>query len=431
MALPPVHAPTGGRRGDIVHSHLPAGMLTLLLPPVVVVPLGVVEPHLYPWLRPNIAAKLANGQDSHRFMSFYGKLRQLLGSLPRGARSLADIAQGAAAQADALPALVCRLEGGTAPLAPGHTATAFQRPPAAMLADQQAPASFRDAMQRLPLLIDEQTYNASHPDYDATKVRNYPGRIFNGGYPSDNLVYGELLKMSQGGAVRDESWTPVLEDVLAEVKTIPQAAQVFERRVFIEKHLRELDGLYRAHYQPGWVNLEDALFLYWLVRRLKPETIVQTGVCNGLSSAFMVLALVKNGGDGRLRAIDLPAVFDPRDPSWTIKDKVYGVVVPEGKSPGWMVPDAYRDRMMVKGGDAKLLLPKLIDELPGVDIFYHDSDHTYNHMTFEFREAKRKLRAGGLIVADDIAWNASVWDFADTYRVPSYNFKGSMGVAFF
>ena len=405
MALPPVHAPTGGRRGDIVHSHLPAGMLTLLLPPVVVVPLGVAEPHLYPWLRPNIAAKPANEQDSHGFMSFYGKLRRLLGSLPRGARSLADIAHGAA--------------------------TAFQRPPAAMPADQQAPASFRDAMQRLPLLIDEQTYNASHPDYDATKVRNYPGRIFNGGCPSDNPVYGELLKMSQGGAVPDESWTPVLEDVLAEVKTIPQAAQVFERRVFIEKHLRELDSLYRAHYQPGWVNLEDALFLYWLVRRLKPETIVQTGVCNGLSSAFMVLALVKNGGDSRLHAIDLPAVFDPRDPSWTIKDKVYGVVVPEGKSPGWMVPDGYRDRMTVKGGDAKLLLPKLIDELPGVDIFYHDSDHTYNHMAFEFREAKRKLRAGGLIVADDIAWNASVWDFADTYRVPSYNFKGSMGVAFF
>jgi predicted O-methyltransferase YrrM len=52
-------------------------------------------------------------------------------------------------------------------------------------------------------------------------------------------------------------------------------------------------------------------------------------------------------------------------------------------------------------------------------------------MMFEFREAKRKLRPGGLVVGDDVSWNASVWDFADQYGVPSYNFKGAVGVAFF
>jgi hypothetical protein len=30
-----------------------------------------------------------------------------------------------------------------------------------------------------------------------------------------------------------------------------------------------------------------------------------------------------------------------------------------------------------------------------------------------------------------VSWNASVWDFADQYGVPSYNFKGAVGVAFF
>jgi cephalosporin hydroxylase len=64
-------------------------------------------------------------------------------------------------------------------------------------------------------------------------------------------------------------------------------------------------------------------------------------------------------------------------------------------------------------------------------MFFHDSDHTYNHMMFEFKEAKRKLVAGGLIVADDISWNASLWDFADQNGVPSYNFKGTVGVALF
>ena len=69
--------------------------------------------------------------------------------------------------------------------------------------------------------------------------------------------------------------------------------------------------------------------------------------------------------------------------------------------------------------------------LDAIDFFYHDSDHTYNHMMFEFREARRKLSKGGLVVGDDVSWNASVWDFADECGVPSYNFKGAVGVAFF
>jgi hypothetical protein len=153
-------------------------------------------------------------------------------------------------------------------------------------------------------------------------------------------------------------------------------------------------------------------------------------VCNGLSSAFMMLGLVKNGPEGRLHAIDLPPIFESTDANWTTKGKIYGVVIPEGKSSGWIVPDAYRGRLDVSTGDAKALLPKLVDEVDSIDLFYHDSDHTYDHMMFEFRQVKRKLKPGGLIVGDDISWNASLWDFADECRVPSYNFKGAVGVAF-
>jgi hypothetical protein len=46
-------------------------------------------------------------------------------------------------------------------------------------------------------------------------------------------------------------------------------------------------------------------------------------------------------------------------------------------------------------------------------------------------QAKRKLNKGGLIVGDDLSWNASLWDFAGELGVPAYNFKGTLGVAFF
>jgi predicted O-methyltransferase YrrM len=290
---------------------------------------------------------------------------------------------------------------------------------------------FEAALGAHPLMIAAKTYNTSHPDYDATLVRNYPGEIFNADKPCSNSVYAELKRLAKGEQVPDQAWTAVLKDALAEAKTVPHSEQVFERCAYIEKYLEEITRKNQAHYAAGWVNLDDALFLYWLVRKLKPKTIVQTGVCNGLSSAFMVLGLVKNGPEGKLRAIDMPPIFDSEDAGWKIKGKIYGVVIPEGKSSGWIVPDAYRDRFEVRSGDAKQLLPRMVDDVDAIDLFYHDSDHTYDHMMFEFREAKRKLAPGGLIVGDDISWNASVWDFADEHGVPSYNYKGAVGVAFF
>jgi predicted O-methyltransferase YrrM len=289
----------------------------------------------------------------------------------------------------------------------------------------------RAAVASLPLMIDEKTYNTSHPDYDATLVRNFPGKIFNADKPCNNAVYAGLRLFAKGDHVPDAAWDRILKDALEEARTVPHSDQVFERRAYIERYLEAIRERYEAHYAAGWVNLDDALFLYWLVRKLNPKIIVQTGVCNGLSSAFMMLGLAKNGSQGSLHAIDLPPVFNPNEPGWTVKGKVYGVVIPEGKSSGWIVPDAYRNRFEVWNGDAKALLPKMIDQVEAVDLFYHDSDHTYDHMMFEFREAKRKLRPGGLVVGDDVSWNASVWDFADQYGVPSYNFKGAVGVAFF
>jgi len=296
---------------------------------------------------------------------------------------------------------------------------------------QTPAAELRQALEGMPLLRAERTYNTSHPDYDASLVRNFPGRIFNRKTPCDNVAFRALASLAQGARVPHRVWNAVLRAALAEASSIPHAGQVFERRAFVERYVSELAAKYGSHYVPGWVNLDDALFLYWLVRQAKPRTIVQTGVCNGLSAAFMMLALVKNGPEGRLRVIDLPPVFDPDDPAWTVAGTVYGVVIPEGKTSGWLVPDAYRDRFEVWNGDAKDLLPKMVDEVDSIDFLFHDSDHTYDHMMFEFRQVKRKLTKGGLLVSDDVSWNASVWDFADEFRVPSYNFRGTIGVVFF
>ncbi|MBV9062469.1 MAG: class I SAM-dependent methyltransferase [Alphaproteobacteria bacterium] len=385
-----------------------------------------------------------------------GRARQAARNIDDAAQLLRELVAGVANQSDLINRKLNELLDGVANQSellnrkfdklieileqPGALAAAMpdalQAPPAAGApAAASAPVageqSFSEAMAQLPLMIAERTYNTSHPDYDARLVRNFPGTIFNRESPSENRAFTALTRLATGSEVPDTVWRSILAEALAEASAVPHAQQVFERRAFIENYVDELSRKHKAHYRPGWVNMDDALFLYWLVRQTKPKKIVQCGVCNGLSASFMMLALAKNGPDGTLSVIDLPPVFDPHDPEWTVAGKVYGVVIPEGKTTGWMVPDAYRGRFEVWNGDAKELLPKMLDKVDSVDLFYHDSDHTYDHMMFEFREAKRKLTPGGLVIGDDISWNASLWDFADECGVPAYNFKGAVGVAFF
>jgi predicted O-methyltransferase YrrM len=287
-----------------------------------------------------------------------------------------------------------------------------------------------DTLAANPLMFAEKTYNTAHPDYEPELARCYSGRLHNLEYANRNPLFLDIMKLARRGKVPNRAWRQILHDAMAEASTVPGFDQVVERKAFVETTLAELGRRYQSHFVAGWVNMVDAEFLYWLVRRLKPRTVVQTGVSNGLSSAYIMLALAKNGPEGRLHVIDLPYIFDPTDPHWTQTGFLHGVVIPQGKSSGWLVPDIYRDRFSVEVGDAKELLPPLIDRLGPIDMFFHDSDHTYHHMMFEFDQAMRKLAPNSVIVADDISWNTSLWDFADTHRLPGYNYRATLGVAF-
>jgi hypothetical protein len=61
LALLLIHVLTGGRWGNTIRQQLAAGLGSLWLLPLALIPLLVVLPGLYPWLRPDTAAKLPNG----------------------------------------------------------------------------------------------------------------------------------------------------------------------------------------------------------------------------------------------------------------------------------------------------------------------------------------------------------------------------------
>jgi hypothetical protein len=125
--------------------------------------------------------------------------------------------------------------------------------------------------------------------------------------------------------------------------------------------------------------------LYIICRALKPTTVVETGVAYGVSSAFILEALSRNGA-GTLQSIDLP----PLAPD-------------AGRYVGILVPERLRRHWHLHIGTSSRLLPTLVAR--GVDLFVHDSLHTYRNMGREFRTVWPHLPPGGIVVSDDIEGN--------------------------
>src|SRR4029078_12987181 len=79
--------------------------------------------------------------------------------------------------------------------------------------------------------------------------------------------------------------------------------------------------------------------LYYCVRLRRPAVVVETGVFDGFSSAFILKALADNH-HGRLCSIDVPA----RAPIAASTDKMPFATLPDGADPGWLAPDVARAR---------------------------------------------------------------------------------------
>ena len=167
-------------------------------------------------------------------------------------------------------------------------------------------------------------------------------------------------------------------------------------------------------YGFGGMRPEVSMRLYGLVREFKPTILVETGVCNGVSTAVLLAALERNR-TGSLYSIDLPEYTDTTYEAGTFWEGKQGAVIPKGNQPGWLIPDQYRARWHLIVGRTQDQLPLLLDTLGEIDFFLHDSEHSYECMIFEYQLAWKHLKSGGLLVSDDISWNSSFYDFSSLH----------------
>ncbi len=152
----------------------------------------------------------------------------------------------------------------------------------------------------------------------------------------------------------------------------------------------------------------DFAFLYVLIRGSKPKVAVETGVEFGVGSAAMLLAMADNRV-GHLHSIDLPTLdSEGRVNADGKRDRS---AVPTLEATGYAIPPEARDRWTIALGSSAELLPPLLERLGTIDLFFHDSEHSYSTMLWEFRTAWPHLTRSGLLASDDVGWNAAFTDF--------------------
>jgi hypothetical protein len=132
---------------------------------------------------------------------------------------------------------------------------------------------------------------------------------------------------------------------------------------------------------------------YGAVRLCSPQTVVETGVAQGVTTRTILSALEANGR-GHLYSVDLPVLF-----------------VSEEEFVGRLVPESVRRRWTLTLGPSRKVLPALVQNIAPIDIFLHDADHSYQAQLEEYRTVWPHIKPGGLLISDDVG-NPAFVEFA-------------------
>lgn len=180
----------------------------------------------------------------------------------------------------------------------------------------------------------------------------------------------------------------------------------------------------------GAVRFDEACCLYTVCRLIRPRIVVETGVAAGVSSAFILQALNDNSY-GILHSIDLPNHEDflaKSEPEYAWMGGTGAALVPPNEEPGFVIPNDLRTRWKLHLGFSQEVLPKVLPEVGKIDLFVHDSEHTYSNMEFEYQTAWPSIREGGFLLSHDFGWNSAFSDFVSkSNRRPVYLYLTGFG----
>jgi predicted O-methyltransferase YrrM len=205
----------------------------------------------------------------------------------------------------------------------------------------------------------------------------------------------ERRRLDYGRETREraERLADVLPASVAELRAYEREYDDLEW--FHEAYADRVDEIHDAGVATDTTHWRDGVTLYVACRALAVETVVETGVLFGSFDAHILAALHENGG-GTLHAVDLPG--GPPGPF----------------EYGHLIPDRCRDRWELHRGDAREVLPELLERVGPLDLFLHDSDHRLPHMRFEYETARSHLDSGGVLASHDVRLSGLFDQFTET-----------------
>ena len=163
--------------------------------------------------------------------------------------------------------------------------------------------------------------------------------------------------------------------------------------------------------------------IYFLIRKTKPNLIIETGVAAGESSGLILQALNDNK-KGKLISIDLPFQWYTYGANELHLDSL-----PPGKMPGYIIPKRLHKNWELVLGDTYQKLPEIIKKNRKIDVFLHDSEHTDKTMTFEYQTAWPSLKKNGMLLSDDIDFTKAFQNFTKSQKIRCIDFK-NFGISF-
>lgn len=134
-------------------------------------------------------------------------------------------------------------------------------------------------------------------------------------------------------------------------------------------------------------NIKTLKLLDLLVKEIKPSIVVETGLANGAStrkilSAFKELNLI----DSKLYTFDIDPILETEE----------------------LKSNPQFNFVLI---DPRNGIEKEMSIIGEIDLFYHDSDHSYDNQMHEYENAWKMLKPNGALATDDVQWSNAFIDF--------------------
>jgi predicted O-methyltransferase YrrM len=146
--------------------------------------------------------------------------------------------------------------------------------------------------------------------------------------------------------------------------------------------------------------------LHFLVRHLRPEVVLETGVGVGYTSQAILLAFGHNGS-GTLYSSDFP---------------YFRMDAPE-RYVGCLVDDDLRHRWHLGTHGDRVNLAEFLPRIDAIDLVHYDSDKSIGGRAYAMDAVRPKLRDDAVVVMDDIDDNTFFRDWTAAAGSPGRVFR--------